>query len=104
MHGLVNMAIQGFVTDTYGERAWLAVARGSGAEIADFEALQSYDDRVTEQLLTATEAVLEKRRADLLEDIGTWLVAKREPPTVRRLLRFGGTDFEIGSDRPSFWM
>ncbi|MCR8725064.1 heme NO-binding domain-containing protein [Frigidibacter sp. ROC022] len=93
MHGLINRSIQVFLTETYGERAWLAVARGSGAEIADFESMQSYDDAVTGMILAAAERVLQKPRARILEDIGTWLIAKRQPDTVRRLLRFGGVDF-----------
>jgi hypothetical protein len=93
MHGLINRSIQVFVTDTYGERAWLAVARSSGAEIADFESMHRYDDAVTEQVLDAVERVLSKPRAQVLEDIGTWLVAGQKPDTVRRLLRFGGVDF-----------
>lgn len=93
MHGLINRSIQVFLTETYGERAWLAVARGSGAEIADFESMQVYDDAVTGMILAAAEQVLEKPQARILEDIGTWLIAKRQPDTVRRLLRFGGVDF-----------
>lgn len=93
MHGLINRSIQMFLTETYGERAWLAVARGSGAEIADFESMQLYPDAVTGMLLAAAERVLEKPRARILEDIGTWLIARRQPGTVRRLLRFGGVDF-----------
>lgn len=94
MHGLVNRSIQGFVTGSYGCRAWIAVARASGAEIGDFESLQVYDDAVTEQLLGAVERVLDKPRVRVLEDLGTWLVTKQRPDTVRRLLRFGGVDFE----------
>ncbi len=93
MHGLINRSIQVFVTDTYGERAWLAVARSSGAEIADFESMHSYDDAITDQVLGAVEKVLAKPRAQVLEDIGTWLIAGRHPDTARRLLRFGGVDF-----------
>lgn len=94
MHGLINKSVQGFVTETYGGRAWIAVARTSGAEIGDFEALQLYDDVVTDQLLGAVERVLQKPRDRVLEDLGTWLVTRRQPDTVRRLLRFGGVDFE----------
>lgn len=94
MHGLVNCAIQGFVTDTCGLPAWDRVTRTSGTGFARFEAMELYDDHVTARLLGAVERVLGKPLSRILEDIGSWLVASGRPGTVRRLLRFGGEEFE----------
>ena len=54
----------------------------------------SYDDALTERALAGAVAVTGRDRADLLEDIGTYLVSARRLEGVRRLLRFGGVDFE----------
>lgn len=53
----------------------------------------TYEPQVTEQVLTAVGARLARRRADLLEDIGTYLVSHSATEALRRLLRFGGVDY-----------
>lgn len=93
MHGLVNSAIQGFVTDTCGPPAWERVLHIAGTGHSGFDALEVYDDHVTARLLGSVERVLGKPLSHILADIGSWLVAPRHPDTVRRLLRFGGEDF-----------
>ena len=93
MHGLVNCAIQRFVTDTYGKDAWTAVTRAADLEFFDFEAMLVYDDRLTPDVLDAASVVLERARADVMEDIGTYLVSHRNTESLRRLLRFGGVSF-----------
>lgn len=95
MHGLINRAIQCFVTDTRGPQTWSAVVRAIGPfhDGDGFEALEIYDDSVTEAALAATAAVLGIPRDMLLEDIGTYLVSHPRRERLRRLLRFGGSDF-----------
>ncbi|SOC02817.1 heme NO-binding domain-containing protein [Rhodobacter maris] len=90
MLGVVNKSIQSFLSSHYGGHVWREVAERSNVDPAGFEAMLSYDDRLTEALLDAAEAVLETPRAMILEDIGAWL-AMTEP--MRRLLRFGGADY-----------
>ncbi len=90
MHGLINKSVQAFLRDHYGEAVWRDVAESIGIGPEGFEAMLRYDDTVTEELLSAAQAVLHEPRAALLEDIGAWL-AMTEP--LRRLLRFGGSDY-----------
>ncbi|MFD2173835.1 heme NO-binding domain-containing protein [Rhodobacter lacus] len=90
MLGVVNKSIQSFLSSHYGGHLWREVAERSGIDPAGFEAMLSYDDRLTDRLLDAAEAVLETPRVMILEDIGAWL-AMTEP--MRRLLRFGGADY-----------
>lgn len=92
MHGLVNRTIQRFVTDTYGETPWEQIARAAELGFDDFEAMLTYDDAMTPRVLDNAEAALDKPRAELLEDIGTYLVSHPNVEAVRRLLRFGGED------------
>ncbi len=94
MHGLINRSLQCFVRDTYGQETWARVAARAGCAPEGFEALTVYDDALTEQVLAAASALLDKPREALLEDLGTYLVSHPKLEPVRRLLRFGGETFE----------
>ena len=93
MHGLINRAIQCFVRDSYGEEAWLGVIRKVDLEFVEFEAMLFYPDEMTGNVLDAVAGHLKRPRAEVLEDIGTYLVSHRNMDTIARLLRFGGVEF-----------
>ncbi|KPP86034.1 MAG: Heme NO binding [Rhodobacteraceae bacterium HLUCCO07] len=93
MHGLINRAIQRFVTDTYGPERWAQVARSVDLGFTDFEAMLVYDSALTPRVLDAVCGDLGKPRDEVLEDIGTYLVSHPNAEALRRLLRFGGVDF-----------
>jgi hypothetical protein len=90
VHGLINRSIQHFLRDTYGLALWEAVVVAADLPAQGFEALQSYDDRMTEAMVLAASARLAKPRDALLEDYGIYLAGREG---LRRLLRFGGADF-----------
>ena len=91
MLGLINRSIECFLRDTYGDKTWGRVASQTG--VTRFEVLLSYDDHLTELLLDQAQSVLAKDRSQLLEDLGTYIVAHPKQESVRRLMRFGGADF-----------
>ncbi len=93
MHGLINKAIQSFIRDSYGMASWLAVAREAGLGFENFEPMMSYDLDVTERTLNAAVTVLGRPRITLMEDMGTYIASHKNTQQVRRLLRFGGVDF-----------
>lgn len=93
MHGLVNRAVQCFVQDTYGSERWLEVASRAELDFVDFEAMLLYDDVLTPRILDAAASLLRRERADLMEDLGTYLVSNPKVEALRRLLRFGGGTF-----------
>ncbi|MEO1239082.1 MAG: heme NO-binding domain-containing protein [Pseudomonadota bacterium] len=93
MHGLVNKGIERFLVDTYGQATWSEVASASGAPEEGFEPLLTYDVGLTLQVVSAASAHLEKSENAILEDVGTYIVSNPKMDAVRRLLRFGGTDF-----------
>lgn len=93
MHGLINRAIQCFVTDSYGVNKWTDAARWAELGLVDFEAMLTYDDDLTERAIEAVCHVLKKSRSDVMEDIGTYLVSHPNTEALRRLLRFGGVNF-----------
>lgn len=93
MHGLINRAIQSFVTDTYGDEVWAAVIRQAQLDFISFEAMLVYEDHLTGDVLSALSDTLVKPRSLLLEDIGTYIVSHPNLEPLRRLLRFGGLTF-----------
>jgi len=94
MHGLVLRSVQLFVTDLYGIAMWSRITERAALEFEEFEAMLVYGDEVGERTLEALTAVLDRPRAEIFEDIGTYLVSHRKNEAVRRLLRFGGYTFE----------
>ncbi len=93
MHGLINRAIERFVRDTYGRDVWGTVMRRAGLEYTEFEAMLTYEEHVTHDVLAALAGVLDRPLQDILEDIGTYLVSHPKVEALRRLLRFGGPTF-----------
>ncbi len=93
MHGLINRAIQCFVTDSYGADKWVEATRVADLDFVEFEAMLTYDDDITPALLDAVSDVLDRPRDEVMEDIGTYLVSHPNVEALRRLLRFGGVTF-----------
>ncbi|EBA16677.1 hypothetical protein RSK20926_02694 [Roseobacter sp. SK209-2-6] len=93
MHGLINRAIQAFVASTYGEERWVTVMDLAGLGFTEFEAMLTYTDEQSEQMLAAMERVLERPLPEILEDLGTFLVSNPQVEALRRLLRFGGVNY-----------
>lgn len=94
MHGLINRSIQSFVCDSYSAEVWSEIAAKANLEFIAFEAMLTYDDAITPRVLDAASEVLGRPRNDIMEDIGTYLVSHPTFEPLRRLLRFGGIDFE----------
>lgn len=93
MHGLVNRSIQIFICHTYGTSVWQDITIAAGLDFTEFEAMLRYSETHTPGLLDAAAKVLGRARADIMEDIGGFLVCHPGFEAVRRLLRFGGEDF-----------
>jgi len=93
MHGLVNRAIEEFARETYGDAFWRDVVRRADLGAGHFEAMMSYEPRLTRQAVDGLAGALGKPREEMLEDVGTYLVSGAGAGAVRRLLRFSGTDF-----------
>ncbi|WP_420013409.1 heme NO-binding domain-containing protein [Tateyamaria sp.] len=57
MHGLINRAIQCFVTDSYGSDKWVEATRLADLDFVEFEAMLMYDDEITPRVLDAVSQV-----------------------------------------------
>ena len=93
MHGLINRAIQAFVTSTYGADRWYEIMDVAGLGFRQFEAMLTYTDDQSNKMLSAVETVLERPLPEMLEDMGTFLVSNPQVEALRRLLRFGGVNY-----------
>ncbi|MGB3243936.1 MAG: heme NO-binding domain-containing protein [Sulfitobacter sp.] len=94
MHGLINRSIQSFVCNSYGIGVWAEVAAQAELDFTEFEAMLMYDDALTTRVLDAAALILHRPRDEVMEDIGAHLVTHPGFEGVRRLLRFGGVDFQ----------
>jgi hypothetical protein len=93
MHGLVNRTVERFTRDTYGREMWHGITQRLDLGFTEFEAMLSYDDDITQDVLGELAVSLNKPVDEVLEDIGTYLVSHPNLEALRRLLRFGGTGF-----------
>jgi len=93
MHGLINRSFQSFIQETYGQEAWDSVIQTSGLEFSSFEAMLTYADELTDQVIEAGVSVLGRARETLMEDLGHFLVSDERVTSLRRLLRFAGANF-----------
>ena len=93
MHGLINKAIQSFFCHTYGGERWQRVMETAGLDFSEFEAMLVYDEVQSRAMLDAVCAELDRPRAEVLEDLGTFLVSHPNLEPLRRLLRFGGETY-----------
>jgi len=93
MHGLINRAVQAFVSSTYGDKRWAEIMDESGLGFTEFEAMLVYPEDQSIRMLRAVEAKLERPLDEILEDVGTFLVSNPQVEALRRLLRFGGVNY-----------
>ena len=94
MHGLINRALQCFLRDTYGAPLWQAVTREAGLGFDTFEPMLLYELEQTRAVVAAAARLLDRPSETVLEDLGTYLVSHPNLEALRRLLRFGGVNFQ----------
>ena len=93
MHGLINRAVQAFVISTYGDKRWGEIMDDSELGFSEFEAMLVYPEDQSSRMLRALERNLQRPLAEILEDVGTFLVSNPQVEALRRLLRFGGVNY-----------
>ncbi len=93
MHGLINRAIQTFVCQTYGNDLWYRVTEAAELGFTEFESMLIYEEDLTHKVLDALCTDLGRPQAEVLEDLGTYLVSNPTVEALRRLLRFGGVNY-----------
>lgn len=74
MYGMVNKAIEGLVTEKFGEDTWFDVVERAGVEEESFISMDPYPDEVTYKLVGAASEVLETPADALLEAFGVYWI------------------------------
>lgn len=94
MLGVVNKAIEAFVCQRYGDKLSADLLIDLSLPGYEFEAMLTYEDGITYDLIDRLAKRQSKMHQDVLEDIGGYLVAEDSQASIRRLLRFVGATFE----------
>ena len=94
MLGVVNKAIEAFVCQRYGGKLWADLLIDLSLPGYEFEAMLTYEDGITYDLIDRLAKRQSKMHQDVHEDIGGYLVAEDSQASIRRLLRFGGATLE----------
>lgn len=92
MYGLVNKAIEDLVISLTDEDTWLEIARQAGIDVVTFVSLDTYDDAVTYQLVTAASTVLGLPAETVLESFGEHWVRYTGREGYGHLMNAFGTD------------
>ena len=93
MYGLVNKAVQDYITGTFGEATWATVRAKAGFEDTEFIPLQSYPDELTFKLVGAACEATGSEPAKLVEEIGAYWVAFTGRQGYGSLMDQLGADF-----------
>jgi hypothetical protein len=74
MYGLVNQAIQDYITNDVGTEAWTRIRTAAGFHESEFVPLHTYPDALTFQLVGAACEVTGRQAGELVEAIGAYWV------------------------------
>ncbi len=94
MYGIVNKAIQGLVTENFGEENWLLIKQKSGVTEDSFLSNEPYPDDVTYKLAGAASEVLNLSIDQVLSAFGEYWVLKTGLEHYGSLMRSGGNNFK----------
>jgi len=93
MHGMINRGLQSYICDVHGVDVWEETCEQAKLPFCDFEYMLTYDDSTTEDLLNSFGALTHRKRDEILEDFGTYMVSDNALNVMRRLLKFGGSSY-----------
>jgi hypothetical protein len=90
---MINRGLQCYIRDIHGVDIWEETCEQAKLTYYNFEYMLTYDDATTEDLLSSFGALVGRKRDEILEDFGVYIVSEDALSTVRRLLKFGGTNY-----------
>lgn len=93
MHGMINRGLQSYICNIHGVDVWEETCEQAKLPFYNFEFMLTYDDRVTEDLISSFGGIVGRERDEILEDFGVYMVSDDALSTVRRLLKFGGGNY-----------
>ena len=93
MYGMVNQAVRGLVLDVFGADAWRDISHKAQSP-EEFASLESYDDQVTYNLVSAASEVLDLSPVDVLQSFGKYWIHNIASKHYADLMSKTGTSFE----------
>ena len=93
MYGMVNQAVRGLVLDVFGADAWRDISQKAKSP-EEFASLESYDDEVTYNLVSAASEVLALSPVDVLQSFGKYWIHHIASKHYAGLMSKTGTSFE----------
>lgn len=90
MYGLVNKAVQGFVTSSFGQETWERIRQEAGVKEVAFVGMNPYPDEVTYNLVGAGSKVLGLPADKILEAFGIYYMTFSAQEGYGPMLRMMG--------------
>lgn len=91
MYGMVNLAIQGFIIEEYGEAVWQEVKARAAPSIEQFLTMEQYPDEVTQGLMMAASEISGDGMPLLMDRVGEFFVGFARHSGYGELMQFIGT-------------
>ena len=94
MHGIVNKAIQGLVTENYGQETWNKIKERSNVQTDSFISTEPYPDELTFTLAISASEELGVSVEDVLKLFGEYWILKTGMEHYGPLMKSGGKTFQ----------
>ena len=94
MHGIVNKAIQGLVTENYGLEAWNRIKTKSNVKADSFISSEPYPDGITFSLAQSASEELGITVDQVLQAFGEYWILKTGMEHYGPLMKSGGSNFQ----------
>lgn len=91
MYGMVNLAIQGFISERYGETVWQEVKARAAPSIEQFLTMEQYPDEMTQGIMMAASEISGDNIAELMDNVGEYFVGFARHSGYGELLQIIGT-------------
>ena len=90
MYGIVNIALEQLIIEENGNEFWEMIKNKAGYEDLVFSYMESYEDDITEKLVSVASMELGITEEELLERFGTYWVIKTAQKSYAHFFKMGG--------------
>lgn len=91
MYGMVNLAIQDFMSERYGEKVWQEVKARAAPAIDHFLTMEQYPDEVTQGMMIAASEISGDSIPALMDNVGEYFVDFARHSGYGELMQIIGT-------------
>jgi hypothetical protein len=92
MYGMVNLAIQEFLSGRFGEDVWNTIRSTRAIEQDHFLTMEQYPDQLSFDILATASELVGKPVPDLLEELGEYWISFAERSGYGELMEILGND------------